>query len=101
MIRAMNEDKAFGVNFKYALFAIAGILRFRLADPWALVAEQSELARELIDVLSDVHNTISGMGGRVRNGQEKLETVRDLIEILSGTGGRRDILTVIDQMSDV
>ena len=100
ILRRMNNGRQFGVNFKYALFTIAGLLRRRQRDPWALLEERSDLARRLINVLSDARAAIKSMPGAIRNENEKLDTARELIEMLSGSGGRPDILTVIDQMSD-
>jgi hypothetical protein len=99
-LHRMNTGRQFGVNFKYALFTIAGLLRRRQRDPWALLEERSELARRLIKALSDAQSAIKSMPRGVRNENEKLDTTRELIDMLSGTGGRPDILTVIDQMSD-
>lgn len=46
-------DRSFGIDYKYAQMALAGLLRVREHQPWALVAARSVKAREMVEVLEN------------------------------------------------
>ena len=81
------------VKLQYALMAIAGLLRVREHDAWALVADRSAQARELVELLTEVHDYL----GEPRYTSKRTVTC-DLIKLLTSTGGRPDILTVMNEI---
>ena len=100
VLKRMNEERRFGTTFKYALMAIAGLLRVREHDPWALLAGRSAVARSLVDVLTGILGSIPRMPNTIPNKAEKIRIINELIALLSGDGGRPDILTIMDAMAE-
>lgn len=98
VFRTLHAADSFEVDLKYALLAVAGLLRVRERDPWALVADRSAEAKRLSDVVTDVADRIESRRRSIRNPEVKLEMARELIELLSGAGGRPDILAIMDEM---
>jgi hypothetical protein len=72
----------------------------RERDPWALLADRSELAHSLVEELSAVLARIRNMPRAIKNERQKPQIVRELIQLLSGEGGSPDILMIMDAMSD-
>lgn len=95
-----RNQRKFGVSFKYALMVVAGLLRVRERDPWALIASESADARALVEVLQDILVAIRNMPGAIPNEAEKLRITQELISLLSGEGGRPDILTMMDGLAE-
>jgi hypothetical protein len=79
---------------------VAGLLRVRERDPWALLADRSELAHSLVQELSEVLAQIQDMPRAITNKLQKLQIIGGLIPLLSGEGGSPDILMILDAMSD-
>ena len=100
VLKGLNEAHSFGTTFKYALMVIAGLLRVRERDPWALLAGRSAVARSLVDVLTGILGSIPRMPNAIPNKAEKIRIVNELIALLSGDGGRPDILTIMDAMAE-
>jgi hypothetical protein len=100
VFREMRIAYNFGTNFKYALMVVAGLLRVRERDPWALLAERSELAHSLVEELSTVLTLIRSLPQPIKNEAQKLQILNELIQLLLGEGGSPDILMVVDAMSD-
>ena len=96
----LHQAGAYGVAMKYALLSVGGLLRVREHDPWALVADRSTPARALVEVLTEVAADIGRRRQRIPAGQSKLDSAHALIDLLSGAGGRPDILTIMDEMPD-
>jgi hypothetical protein len=88
----LRDADSYGVNLKYALLCVGGLLRVRENEPWALVADRSPPAKALVEVRT--------FPFRVPSSQAKLNSARELIHLLSGTGGRPDILTFMDDIPD-
>lgn len=100
VFRELRSESKFGPNLKYALMVVAGLLRVRERDPWALVSGRSRLAQLLVEELSSILAQIRSMPQPIRNQVQKLHIIMQLIPLLSGEGGRLDILTMMDDMSD-
>jgi hypothetical protein len=100
IFKELREVRNFGPRFKYSLMLVAGLLRVRKRDPWALCADRSELAQAMVEELSAILAQILSMPGAITNETQKLQIIRDLIPLLSGHGGSPDILTIIDTLSE-
>jgi hypothetical protein len=100
VFRVLRSERNFGPNFKYALMVLAGLLRARERDPWALLADRSELAHSLVEELSSVLECIRNMPRAIKNEAQKVQIISELIPLLSGEGGSPDILMIMDAMSD-
>lgn len=50
---ALIADRSFGADYKYAQMALAGLLRVRGHQPWALMTARSARAREMAEVLEE------------------------------------------------
>jgi hypothetical protein len=100
VLHDQRDVGSYGVKLKYALLSVGGLLRVREHDPWALVADRSPPATALVEVLLDIAARIEALPWRVPGAQAKLNSARELIDLISGTGGRPDILTVMDEMPD-
>lgn len=100
VLRGLHATGSFGVNLKYALLAVAGLLRVRECDPWALVADRSAAAKTLFDLLTALAARIETHRLMIPNAAFKREIAGELIDLLSGAGGRPDILTIMDDMPD-
>jgi hypothetical protein len=100
VLRGLRSESNFGSNFKYALMVVAGLLRVRERDPWALLADRSELAHSLVEELSAILARIRNMPRAIKNETQKLQIIRELIPLLSGEGGSPDILIIMDAMPD-
>jgi len=96
----LRQAGTYGVAMKYALLSVGGLLRVREHDPWALVADRSTPARALVEVLTEVGTDIGRRRQRIPAGQSKFDSAHALIDLLSGAGGRPDILTIMDEMPD-
>ena len=95
-LRWLVENDDFGRRLKYTLLAIAGLLRVRERAPWALVADRSAVAVMLLQGVKDLLTRLQIRINSVPAALLKMEMAKGLTELLSGTGGRPDILSVID-----
>jgi hypothetical protein len=95
-----NRNRNFGVHFKYALTAAAGLLRVREVEPWALVTDRSPAAADLRDELNRAAATIEIGRSRVRNADALLPAMRDIVMQLEGTGGSANILTTLENIEE-
>jgi len=100
VFRQLRCESKFGTNFKYALMVVAGLLRVRERDPWALLVGHSDLAGLWVDELLGVQAQIQSMPESIANETKKLQIIGELIRLLSGAGGRPDILTIMDAMPE-
>jgi hypothetical protein len=100
VFREIRITSNFGPNFKYALMVVAGLLRVRERDPWALLADRSELAHSLLEELSAILGQIRNMPRAIKNETQKIQIISELIPLLSGEGGSPEILMIMDAMSD-
>ena len=100
VLRNIHTRGNYNAHLKYALLGVAGLLRVREYAPWALLADRSSSAKALVGALSEIAAQIESQPGSVRTAKVKLEGAGALMEMLSGTGGRPDILMVLDQITD-
>ncbi len=99
-LRRFRSGYRFGVDFKYTLLAVGGLLRVRVRDPWALVADRSPIASALVDELAGIRAVIENRRRPISNQTAKLEIIGELLKLLSGEGGRPDLLAVMDDLSE-
>jgi hypothetical protein len=100
VLHRLHRLKNYGVNLKYALLAVGGLLRVREHDPWALLADRSLSAKRLVEVHSDITAQIEARVSRVPAGHAKLNSARQLQDLITGSGGRPDILMVMEKISE-
>ena len=77
---------------------LAGLLRVREHDPWALMTERSMAARRVTEELKDAAAKIRFGATRIKGAPQKLAITLSLVDFLETNEGRPDILTVIDQI---
>lgn len=82
--------------FNYAPFLLAGLLRWRLKDPTALVSGVDPLAADFLTVVKEVEADLTGRRRPADNLQRRREKVlpilRDLTAELRGEGSNPDLL---------
>jgi hypothetical protein len=82
--------------FNYAPFLLAGLLRWRLNDPTALVSGMDPLATDFLALIEEVEEDLVGRRGPNANLQRRrdkiLPILRDLREELLGEGTNPDLL---------
>ena len=83
-------------TFNYAPFLLAGLLRWRLKEPTALVAGMDPLAEEFLEIIEEVDADLSGsrrLSASLKRRSDKiLSILRDLREELRGEGTNPDVL---------
>jgi len=100
VLRRQANAGAFGRDYKYALMVVAGLLRVREEDPWALTKDRSEVARGLAEDLKMMISMLQSRGARVTGAAQKYEMTMALIDYLETYTGRPDILTAMDQIEE-
>ncbi len=100
VLASQLEQKNFKISFKYALLALGGLLRVREVSPWALVADRSQQARDLVNVLEKIASCLTRGERNIRGLQEKREITEELIKYLNGSGGAPDILAIAENIPD-
>jgi hypothetical protein len=89
---------ALGIDYKYALMVVAGLLRVREEDPWALTKDRSAAAIGLAEDLKTMAATLQLGWSRATGAAQKHGMTVALIDYLETDTGRPDILTAIDQI---
>ena len=100
MLDEVYENQRFGVNLKYTLLAIGGLLRVRTLEPWALVADRSAPADRLAKRLDDVARWLTAHPSRATGVAVKRNSAAETAKYLRGEGGRPDILAFVDGLPD-
>lgn len=95
-IEAAISAKKYQVDFSYSLQLVAGLLRYREIEPFALLSGTSSDAAKLEATLSRAQNAMRPFAARLA---AKLKIVEDLREMLAGTGGNRNVLYAIEGAS--
>lgn len=96
----LTKNQSYKVLFKNALLATTGLLRYREVEPWALVRDRSAQADGLAKTLERIERVLTARAHQIPQGDKKLVIVRQLLELLSGSGGDPDILRQIDELGD-
>lgn len=89
---------AFGIDYKYALMSVAGLLRVREEDPWALTKDRSAAAIGLAQDLKTMAAMLQLGRTRAAGVARKRVMTLALIDYLETDTGRPDILTAMDQI---
>jgi hypothetical protein len=95
MLRRLVKGRIAGSRLKYTLIAIAGLLRVRELDPWALVVDRSLWAASLVKVMEDETGYLRGSRTRTTS-----ESFVEVIKMLQGRGGRPDIFSILETIED-
>lgn len=96
VLQTQREAGTFGVDYKYLLMILGGLLRVRERDPWALTHDNSRAARAIITELKAAVQELVGTSARIQAADQKMKTTEDLIQHLETNEGRPDLLTRID-----
>ncbi|MFK7943124.1 MAG: hypothetical protein AB8B85_09460, partial [Paracoccaceae bacterium] len=82
--------------FHYAPFLLAGLIRWRLVDPTALVIGADPLADDLLAIIEKTEHDLQSRRGANQNFQRRraklLPILRDLKSELAGEGSNPDLL---------
>lgn len=95
-IKAAIAARKFQVDFNYSLQLIAGLLRYREIQPFALVSSTSPHAAKLDAALSRAQVAMRPFATRL---SAKMRIVEELRAMLAGTGGSRNVLYAIEGAS--
>lgn len=100
-LHSQVAERRFALKFRNTLSAIAGLFRWRVRDPNALLAAREPIAaslRETLAITDDLLNTPAYRN--VRQIDQKIAQIRKIAEYLDGAGDP-DILRFIEQDDDV
>lgn len=97
---ALGREHKFGVHLKYTLLAVAGLLRVRHLEPWALVAPANPRADQLANRLESIAGRLGEPSLRVRAAEAKRKSAEEVSQILRGKGGRPDILISLEALPE-
>jgi hypothetical protein len=100
LFRQLRDNNSFGMIIKYAGMLVAGLLRVRERDRWALLAERSGVADAPHAELGRVLAQIQARQSETRNYVNKEVTIQERMLFLSGEGGRPDILVIIEKIAE-
>ena len=89
----LNGSYSIGSRTKYALMAVAGLLRVREVEPWALLCARSDIARDLANQIEGLCNVSTPL----RFAKTK-ESAVEILKMLQGDGGRSDVLSMIEEI---
>ena len=89
MVRVID----FGPRFMYLPFLFVGLLRYRLKDPWALVAGQDAVADQLLAAAEMACAAMIRRPGM----SVRLALLRDACEELRGEGRNPDLLAALSR----
>jgi hypothetical protein len=92
--------RSFALKFRNTLSALAGLFRWRICEPYALLAEREPIAADLRAILVETERLLMTPAYRtVRQVEQKRDQIRKIIEFLDGRGDP-DILRIIEQDDD-
>ena len=87
-----------GIEYKYVLMVVAGLLRVREEDPWALTKDRSAAAIGVAGELKAMAAKLQLEWVRAKGAAQKHGMTVALIDYLETDTGRPDILTAMDQI---
>ncbi len=94
------KRRTFALKFRNTLSALAGLFRWRVREPYALLAERDPTATDLRATLIETEKLLAMPSYRtVRQVEHKREQIRKIIEFLDGRGDP-SILRIIEQDDD-
>ncbi|MCW7543875.1 hypothetical protein N7I30_08680 [Aurantimonas litoralis] len=79
-------------RFNYAPLLLAGLLRWRLKEPYALIAGQDPVATKLKSSVDTAIDDISRRSEEIKSSKKILKLLRDIGDELEGTGTNPDLL---------
>ena len=98
-IAQSNSSRRFGIRFKNAMLALAGLFRYREVEPFALLRGESPTAFRLSETLEKIRDCLIETKIRVQQADVKEALVADLLKHLEGEGDA-DILRRIEDSED-
>jgi len=93
---AQIKASSFQVRFRNTLSAIAGLFRWRLQEPYALLASQDRVAERLRQTLLRAKDMLERERKPIPLKKQKIEQISAIVEYLDG-GGDPDILRKIEE----
>lgn len=87
--------RAFKQRFTNTLSALFGLFRWRAVQPWALIATREPVAAGARVTVAHALDQIGGQGMAIRQGQQKVDRLRALLDFLDGRGDPK-ILIVLE-----
>lgn len=93
---AQIKAASFKTRFRNTLSAIAGLFRWRLCEPYALLANRDPVAERLRQTLLRARDMIQGQRTRIPLKEQKIAQISSIVEYLDG-GGDPDILRQIEE----
>lgn len=95
----LTNKGSFGIRFRNALLALAGLFRYREVERFALLAGRDPLAQTIRTNLDEVSGILDSHKRFVRQYPEKKRTIESIREFLDG-GGDPNILLLIEDLTD-
>lgn len=93
---AQIKSSSFQIRFRNTLSAIAGLFRWRLQEPYALLASQDRVAERLRQTLLRAKDMLERERKPIPLKKQKIEQISAIVEYLDG-GGDPDILRKIEE----
>ncbi|UWQ23119.1 hypothetical protein [Jannaschia sp. W003] len=90
-MEALTRDGDFGARFMYLPFLFVGLLRCRLADPWALVAGQDRTADRLLAAAEAARRAMEGPDGMA----DRRRLLAESCDELRGEGRNPNLLAAL------
>jgi hypothetical protein len=95
ILQHLTTRRIAGSRLKYTLIAIAGLLRVREFDPWALLSDRSPLAASLVQIMEEATEYLRQTGSI-----SSINSINEIVKMLQGVGGRPDILLILEEIED-
>lgn len=96
----LTSLRSFGIRFRNALLALAGLFRYREIERYALLAGRDPLAQTIRTNLDEVGWLLNSHERAVRQLPEKQRTIESIREFLDGRGDPNILLLIEDLTGD-
>ena len=100
ILKSLLARRSLGVNLKYALLVVGGLLRVRETDPYALLTARSDVAAQLALALQDIHDVLSKDPRLFIKYTDKIRIIENLLAMLDGAGGDVGVLVETEALDD-
>jgi hypothetical protein len=97
---SLEETSSYGVNLKYALTLVGGLLRCREIRPYDMVVATSADASRLHAILKRFERKLDLSSRRHHQFEKRLSLIRNLLDMLEGVGGHAGILMDLETLDD-
>lgn len=96
----LKRELDFKLGLKYGLNIVAGLLRCREERPFAFLRASSRDAVRLWTILARIHELLGARRAKFNQSDQKLVIIESLLEMLDGSGGKRETFIQIEDLSD-